>query len=173
MKDFANTYPHAIESGTWIKSGTCYVSTMKDKHNAHIWYFGFIELERQGVECDTESGIITITYSTNISQTLPNIKSAKHNNKIVYNLSEIRCVYCDNFERGVDFSGVNYLVIVTSDGEVVKLKFRAEAELEDWLATINISCGNLRGISGRTAASDATLFGLTFRGFKIRIEIRL
>jgi hypothetical protein len=157
MKDFISTYQRAVETGTWIRSGTCYVSVTEK--SIITWNIGIIELERQGAQCNTESGTLTISYSSSSNASIP--VKAKLKSKTL-NLAEIVCVYCDSCDRGPNFSN-NCLVIITSD-YMTKIKFRSETELDDWLATINLVCGDLHGINGTTATFGAILWCLTQKG---------
>ncbi|CAG2179506.1 unnamed protein product, partial [Oppiella nova] len=152
MKDFMSVYQKAIESGVWIKSGTCFVA--KSDKTVTNWCPGLLELERQGVERTTESGSLTISYS-NSSQ---KIKV----NKKVLNLAEISCAFIGSSENSM-YSISNCLVIIANNF-IAKIKFQTDTELDDWLATINLVCGDLHTINGTTGIPGARILCVTNKG---------
>ncbi|XP_054159863.1 tectonin beta-propeller repeat-containing protein 1-like [Oppia nitens] len=155
MKDFMSIYPKAIESGVWIKSGTCFVAKTTDKTSI-TWCSGLLELERQGVEKNTESGTLTITYSISHQKT--------KSEKIVLNLAEIVTSFIDSIDVTL-YSPHNCLFIITNNA-IIKLKFQTDNEMDDWLATINTVCADLHGISNSitTSLSGALLYCITNKG---------
>ena len=148
MKNFDTVYKRVVESGTWIRTGKC--SVANSERGSTQWCPGQLELERQGVEANTESGTLTISY----------LRSSKVV-KSVINLAEVKCCFVDRSEP-VLYPSYDCLVILSNSK--FKIKFSTEEEMDDWLATINISCGDLHGINGRTATFGPLLYCLTNRG---------
>ena len=151
MKDFMSIYNRVVETGTWVKSGTCFVA--KNDRAVIQWCRGLLELERQGAESNTESGTLTISYSPS------NTKLCK----TILNLAEIRCSFIDSSDSGL-YPTNNCLVIIANS--IFKLKFSSEEEMDDWLATLNQSCGDLHGINGKTATFSPLLYCLTNKGLE-------
>ena len=155
MKDFISQrneennlkFAQAIECGTWVKSATCFVMTSKNK----TWHSGKLDLERQGVEGNIESGRIDIIH----------LSSSKVR-KISINLSEIRCVLYEHCEKTPSKNSVCLVIITKLDK--IRLCFNEDGELEDWFATINLTCGDIHGINGSTAILYATIFTISNNG---------
>lgn len=156
MNDFdPSVYKRAVESGTWVKSGTC--SVAKTDKTATQWCPGLIELERHGSENYTESGTLTISYSQSPHS------SKNRLSKEVLNLAEISVAFIGSADEEL-YSSNNCLTLVTNS--VFHLKFRSEPDMEDWLTTINIVCSEVHGVAGANGTFSPILYCLTNKGME-------
>ena len=151
MKEYKDSYPQAIEKGTWIKSGSAYILI---KSLPVQWVRCYLELERQGVVNGVDVGKLTATYS----------QGDKKAKRIEINLAELACIMVESKDQN-ESSESNIVVLHTITLQNFKLSFNNENELEDWFCALNIAFQCIYGIQSQTSSQNSiVLWALSTSG---------
>ncbi|XP_064478479.1 tectonin beta-propeller repeat-containing protein 1-like [Ornithodoros turicata] len=132
-KDFL--YKDAIEKqSTWVKSANPLL--WRDTHPQQ-WVHCKLELERQSLEVEgVESVMLGLEYT-----------HGGHHKRVNINVAEVTCV-SNLSTRDHRILGV-YTEELNRKKTYVKIAFASDAELEEWMATLNMAVSDLHGVSGR------------------------
>lgn len=141
-------YDAAIEKCTWVKCSTA--KLWRDSHPCQ-WVRCRLELEQLGSEGDgCESAILRLLYH-----------HASSDRKMILNLAEVTSA-CDVSNREHRLLGI-FTETLNTKHSYIKLAIGTDNELEDWIATLNLSTFAMRGLRDHTVQAGAA-WGITERG---------